>query len=86
MKQATRWILGLFAVGFLAAAVIYLVQIFTGERTESYAIPCVLAVASFGCGSFAWFFDTGASTVSCEAETDGEDTETAAENAGADAA
>ena len=86
MKQATRWILGLFAVGLLAAAVIYFLQIFTGERTESYAIPCVLAVASFGCGSFAWLFDTGASTESCEAETDGEDTATAAENPGGDAA
>jgi hypothetical protein len=86
MKQATQWILGLFAVGLLATAVVHLLQIFTGERAESYAIPCVLALASFGCGSFAWFFETEASTESCEAETDGEDTEIAAETAGGDAA
>ncbi len=59
MNRAVQIILGVIAVGFLATAVIVLMQQLTGEREQTWLLPCLLAAGSLGSGWFAWYFGDG---------------------------
>ncbi len=59
MSTATRWLAGVLAVGFLAAAVVSFLQFVLGERSDSYMLTCVFLGVGVGCGWFSWSFEPG---------------------------
>lgn len=71
MNKATRYLVGILALGFFLAGVIVFLRTLTGERMDSYVFPCALIGGGLLAGGLAWNFGSGVDTDGiCAAEDD----------------
>jgi hypothetical protein len=72
MNKATRYLVGILALGFFLAGVIAFLRTLTGERMDSYVFPCALIAGGLLAGGLAWNFGSGVDTDGI-CTTEGED-------------
>ncbi len=60
MHQAVKVLCSIFAISFVAAAIVVLLQQLTGERPTEYLYPCFLLGGGLLNGWLAWHFGSPA--------------------------
>lgn len=68
MNNAFRYAGAAFALCLLLAGLIALLNNLTGERSESFTIPCLLMALGLGSGALAWHFPGSGGSGDCGAE------------------
>ena len=68
MNNALRYSGAALALGLLLAGLIALLQNLTGERPESFAVPCLLMVLGLGGGALVWHFTGLDSSGGCDTD------------------
>ena len=68
MNNALRYAGAAFALGLLLAGLMALLHNFTGERSESFAVPCLLMALGLGSGALVWHFPGFGGSGDCGAE------------------
>jgi len=68
MNNALRYSGAAFALGLLLAGLIATLQNLTGERSESFVIPCLLMAFGLGGGALVWHFPTLDGSGDCDTD------------------
>jgi hypothetical protein len=78
MNKAVQFLLGLVALGFIAAAFVVLIGQLTGERPQEFLYPCFLLGGGLLAGRLAWNFgsDAGSSDM-CSSDDSSSETQSA---------
>ncbi|KZT13594.1 hypothetical protein A1D30_23490 [Acidovorax sp. GW101-3H11] len=68
MNNALRYAGAALALGLLLAGLMALLHNLTGERSESFAVPCLLMALGLGSGVLVWHFPGFGDSGDCDAE------------------
>ena len=68
MSNALRYAGAAFALGLLLAGLMALLHNLTGERSESFAVPCLLMALGLGSGALVWHFPGFGDSDDCDGE------------------
>jgi hypothetical protein len=81
MNKAVQVLLSLVALGFIAAAIVVLLQQLTGERPQAFLFPCFLLGGGLLAGRLAWNFgsDADSSNICSSDDTSSENQSASAE-------